>query len=174
MSSPPDDFTVQPMVKVGSDAPLPSTPPLPSPWPQLRLDALAVLDSDHRASAYATLASYYHAVFALIRGDTRRPPLPLELIIHIVRLAGLASPYPSRELSVLLMWKPCPATWICGTGLMRQPVVLVPFLKTAPLPKDALRAISKIEVVVNFLQNTEYKASDLSAILGTKRGHWIG
>ncbi|KAF8601909.1 hypothetical protein BDV93DRAFT_558081 [Ceratobasidium sp. AG-I] len=131
-----------------------------TPSPPPRPDALKLYDSTHRANAQATLASYYHAVFALIRGDARRPQLPFELVIYIVRLAGLAVPYPSKLLSILHTWRPSPPRFICGTGLRNAPVVLVPLLKTAPLPKDALQAIGKVEVVVNFLEHIQYKNAD--------------
>ena len=132
-----------------------------SPSSPTRPDALVVYDFTHQANVHTTLANYYSVVFSLIRGDTHRAPLPFELVIYIVRLAGLALPYPSKQHSGLLTWKPSPPRVICGTGLRRSPVVLVPLLKTAPLPKNVLQAISKVEIIVNFLENIQYKVGSL-------------
>lgn len=150
----PHPFPATPLLRRNARRPTFETPPL-------RLDALEVFDSAHQVHTQATLENYYRIVSNLIRGDATRPPLPLELVIQIVRLAGLDLPYPSRDLSSLLTWIPSSPRRMCGTGLMRSPVKMVPLLKTAPLPKDALRTISSIEIVVNFLQATRYKVSAL-------------
>ena len=127
--------------------------------PPPRPDELKVCDSARQASAHAILASYYHALFALMRGNERRPALPFELAIYIVRIAGLTLPYPSRDLSSLLKWRPSSFPDECGTGLIPIPVQLVSLLKTEPLSKDALRDIRRVVVVVKFLQNTHYYVS---------------
>lgn len=130
-----------------------------SETPPSRLNALEVFESVHELSAHDTLENYCRIVFALIRGNHTRPPLPLELVIHIIRLAKLPLPYPSRKLSSILTWSPSPPMRICGTGLMRSPVKMVPLLKSAPLPKDASRTISSIEIVVNLPGTMRYKVS---------------
>ncbi|KAF8601908.1 hypothetical protein BDV93DRAFT_524463 [Ceratobasidium sp. AG-I] len=140
--------------------PIPPRPPPPHillPQPPPRPEVLNVYNSTHRANTQATLASYYHAVSALIRGDTRRPQLPFELVIYIVRLAKLTLPHPSKLLSSLHKWRPYSRL---RAGWRDARVVLVPLLKTPPLPRDALQAIDKVEVVVNFLEDIQYKSAD--------------
>lgn len=147
----------------------PSHHPTPGSHSPSRRDALGLVDSKHRASAYATLKGYYHAVFALIRGDSHRPRLPLELVVYIFRFAGLPLPYPDRDLSSLLVWRPLVRKWPkCGTGLMSSSPVLVPLLKTAPITENALRDINRVEVIVNFASNTQYYVSAFPAICRTR------
>ncbi|KAF8601900.1 hypothetical protein BDV93DRAFT_607854 [Ceratobasidium sp. AG-I] len=133
----------------------PSPPPSPPPRP----DELKVFDPARQSSAHAIVATYYRVVFALIRGNKRRPGLPFELVIYIVRVAGLTLPYPRRDISRRLRWRPnFPDE--CGWGLERMPVKLIPMLKTASFTQDALRDISRVEVVVNFVENTQYYSAD--------------
>ena len=49
--------------------------------------------------AETVLRGYYQAVFALSRGSSQRPPLPLELVLYICRLARFVQPSPSKDLS---------------------------------------------------------------------------
>ncbi|KAF8601910.1 hypothetical protein BDV93DRAFT_558082 [Ceratobasidium sp. AG-I] len=154
---PPPPLSPSPSLLISSalSSPL-SFPASPPP----RSDVLNVCDATHRVNAQATLENYYHVIFALIRGDTHRPSLPFELAFYVIRLAEFASPYPSKPLSGLRTWRPSTPRFTCGTGLELVPIKLVPLLKTAPLTKEALQAIIKVEVVVNFLERTEYYNAD--------------
>lgn len=140
-----------------------SKTPSPSPSPPPRPDELKVLDTAGRIDAYTILANYYRVVFALVRGDASRPRLPLELVIYIIRLAEFSLPHPSRDLSSLLKWKSC---WPDGSSpeIEFMSVRLVPLLKSAPLSQDDLQNISRVEIVMNFLQHTEHYVSALPAI----------
>ncbi|KAF8592868.1 hypothetical protein BDV93DRAFT_567254 [Ceratobasidium sp. AG-I] len=125
--------------------------------PPPRPDALAIFDSTHQANAQAILESYYHTVFALIRGGARRSALPYELVLYIIQYAELDSPYPSKSLSDLLArsslsWK---RTFFLG------PSPRVRLLETPPLTTDDLRDINRIEVALNFYRNVESKRANL-------------
>ncbi|KAF8601904.1 hypothetical protein BDV93DRAFT_584687 [Ceratobasidium sp. AG-I] len=131
-------------------------------WPSspLRTDVIDVYDSIRRVSAEASLANYYRVVFALIRGDINRSPLPFELAIYTIQLARLASPYPSRALSGLLTWHlNRPAVYMDAIA-RNSHEKLVPLLKTKPLSSDALRAVSKVKVVMKFIENPKHYRAD--------------
>lgn len=143
--------------------PSPSSPSL-RPRPPPPTDPFELFDSAHRLSSHATLKRYYRFVFALIRGGPRHPPLPLELVIYLVRLARFPSPYPSRRLSGLLSWRPSLYKPDYNSGAIRPPMKLVPLLTTAPLTSGVLETINKLEVIVNLLLYIYYYVSVISAI----------
>lgn len=118
-------------------------------YPPTPPDALELLDPAYRLGAHIRLKSYYRIFFALIRCGPRRALLPLEVVIYIIRLAQFASPYPSKELSGLLIWRPSFYQIPDDSDARSSPRKLARLLKTAPLTEGPLQTITKVEVAVN-------------------------
>ncbi|KAF8601903.1 hypothetical protein BDV93DRAFT_545625 [Ceratobasidium sp. AG-I] len=98
----------------------------------------------------AILENYYRIFFALIRGNTRRVGLPLELAICIWQHAKFCSPYPNKKLSTRYIRGEIPKRAAYGSF-----ATLKRLMKTPPLLEGDLNSLGKIEISVNFIRNHE-------------------
>ncbi|KAB5589618.1 COP9 signalosome complex subunit 5 [Ceratobasidium theobromae] len=94
-------------------------------------------------AADTLLVSYYRLALALIHGcqASQRPSLPTELVLHIFRLARLASPHPNKALSTRYACsRPVAVPLFCGFFKLAQyPLGLATLVTTSELPSSVRR-----------------------------------
>ncbi|KAF8601911.1 hypothetical protein BDV93DRAFT_524464, partial [Ceratobasidium sp. AG-I] len=109
-------------------------------------------------SHQATLPVYYCVLFALVRGDAHRRQLPLELVLIICQYAGFSFLCPSDILSTHRSRESHTLGSASGYSFWNRPITtLIPLLKTAPVSKEAVCCIGRIEILLKFRSDAVYK-----------------
>lgn len=113
-------------------------------------------DSVRQFDTETVLRGYYLVVFGLLRGSAQRPRLPLELVIHICRLARFSQPNPSRDFSVHRVIPGPSMPHYSGKKTNREIL-----LKTPPLATHygGSLGIDRLEVVVKGIRVRRHRVS---------------